>query len=73
MPYFLSSKKFWVAFATSSLAILNRKLGFGLSDADVLTVAGLAGAYVVGQGIADGGAPKAAAISAAAADPALKR
>ena len=56
----LKSRKLAAAALTALLVVCNRKLGLGLDTADLATLAGLAAAYVLGQGVADSGkAPKA--------------
>lgn len=56
LPKFLSSKKLWTALATAGVVIANRKLNLDMTPQDIGTVAGIASAYIVGQGIADHGA-----------------
>lgn len=51
----LKSRKLAAAVAMAVLVILNRKLALGLDAADLATLAGLAAAYVIGQGVADHG------------------
>jgi len=56
----LKSRKLAAAAIAALLVVLNRKLGLGLDAADLATLAGVAAAYVLGQGVADAGkAPKA--------------
>lgn len=51
----LKSRKLAATVAMCLLVVLNRKLALGLDAADLATLAGLAAAYVVGQGVADHG------------------
>lgn len=52
---FWKSKKFWVTLGTLGLAILNNKLGWGLSEETVTQIVGGGAAYNIGQGLADFG------------------
>jgi len=49
-----TSRKLLVALLALVLVALNRKLGLDLAEADILALAGLAAAYVAGQGYVDG-------------------
>lgn len=54
----LKSRKLITTLLVALLVVLNRKLGLGLDAADQATLAGLAAAYVLGQGMADNGKAK---------------
>jgi len=47
------SRKLWVALGASLILVLNEKLGLGLTPETVQYLTYVAGAYVIGQGIAD--------------------
>jgi len=51
----ITSKKFIVTLATMLVIALNDMFALGLSDASLIQIAGLAAAYVLGQGVADWG------------------
>ncbi|MBM4346401.1 MAG: hypothetical protein FJ100_23745 [Deltaproteobacteria bacterium] len=51
----LKSRKLVASVCAALLVVLNRKLGLGLDATDLATLAGLAAAYVIGQGVADHG------------------
>jgi hypothetical protein len=50
-----ASRKFWIVIATALIVALNKELGFGLSEDAILSLVGVASAYLVGQGVADAG------------------
>jgi hypothetical protein len=51
----LKSRKLLVFITSVLIVALNNKLGLGISDDAVNLIAGLAAAFLVGQGIADHG------------------
>lgn len=48
------SRKFWMAVVTGLLVVANEGLGLNLPSEAVLTVAGVAISYILGQGYVDG-------------------
>jgi len=49
----LRSRKLWVAVLSAAAVALGRELG--LSEATAMQIAGIAAAYILGQGVADHG------------------
>lgn len=53
------SKKLTAFLVTVAVVILNKKLDLGLTETDIYALTGGAGAYALGQGLADFGKSKA--------------
>lgn len=54
----LKSRKLIATVALALLVVANRQFHLGLEATDLGTLAGLAAAYVIGQGVADHGKAK---------------
>ena len=54
----LKSKKFIIAIVTGLIVLANDKFTLGFDQATINTLAALATAYIVGQGVADMGKEK---------------
>lgn len=54
----LKSRKLWAALAASLLIVLNDQMQLGLSSETIYAIAAAAGAYMLGQGIADAKDPE---------------
>ncbi|WP_273483577.1 hypothetical protein [Desulforamulus ruminis] len=50
----LKSRKFWMAVVTASVLVANEGLGLDLPTEDIMTVAGVAIAYILGEAYVDG-------------------
>ena len=50
----LKSRKLWVTLLAIALNALNRKLGLDLTENEIMSLSGVAGLYVAGQGWVDG-------------------
>ncbi len=50
----LKSRKFWMAVVSAAVAIANDGLGLNLPQEAIMTVAGVAIAYILGEAYVDG-------------------
>lgn len=49
----LKSRKFWMAVVTAGIVIANEGLGLNLPKEEIMTVAGVAIAYILGESYID--------------------
>jgi hypothetical protein len=49
----LKSRKLWMAVLSIAAIIANKRLGLGLGDTDLGMITAAAGAYILGEGMAD--------------------
>ena len=49
----LKSRKLWMAVVTGALVVLNEGLGLNLPTDAIMTVAGIAITYILGQSVVD--------------------
>jgi hypothetical protein len=63
-----ASRKLLVAVLALVLVAVNRKLGLDLTEGDILALAGMAAAYVLGQGWVDGRQADAAVLDCGGLD-----
>lgn len=52
------SRKFWVSIVTALLVIANKGLDLGLPEESIMTIAGLAITYILGQSVVDSAGKK---------------